>query len=145
MSVQMDQHARKTTRNNMLWLWAPIAGYCILIFMGSAQHDLSPPDFPSSDKVAHFLEYSVLGLLWARAVTHSWPHWTFRLLLMSTLFFTGCYGITDEWHQLYVPGRSSDWHDALADICGGTSGGLIYMLGTGVSRKRASVPSTPTV
>jgi len=113
--------------------------------MGSAQQDLSPPDFPSSDKVAHFLEYGVLGLLWARAATRSWPHWTFRLLVTSTVLFTGLHGFTDEWHQCYVPGRSSDWHDALADICGGTSGGMLYLLGGRFLTKRASVSPTPAV
>jgi hypothetical protein len=28
---------------------------------------------------------------------------------------------------MYVPGRFSDWRDALADVCGGTVGGLGYL------------------
>jgi len=143
MSVQIDQPIEKTSGIRFLWLWGPVVGYCALIFMVSAQQDLSPPDFPSSDKVAHFLEYGVLGLLWARAATASWPYWTFRLLLVSTMLFTGLYGVTDEWHQLYVPGRFSDWHDAFADICGGTLGGLIYVLGTGRSMQTTPVRPTP--
>jgi VanZ family protein len=111
-----------------VWLWGPIIAYCALIFLGSAQQNLSPPDFPSSDKVAHFFEYGVLGILWARAAKTTWPHQTFTWLLISTALFTGLYGVTDETHQLYVPGRFSDRYDALADLCGGTIGGVVYLL-----------------
>ena len=128
MSMPMDRHTGSTDRSRLRWLWGLVLAYCVLIFVGSAQHDLSPPDFPSSDKVAHFLEYGVLGMLWARAAQASWLHWTFRVLLMSTMLFTGLYGLTDEGHQFYVPGRFSDWHDALADVCGGTIGGFGYLL-----------------
>ncbi|MGE0823635.1 MAG: VanZ family protein [Candidatus Binatia bacterium] len=109
------------------WLWIPVLGYCAFIFLFSARSDLSPPRFPSSDKVAHMLEYSVLGFLWARAAKTSWPHWTPLLLLVSTCLFTGLYGASDEWHQSYVPGRFSDWRDAVADVCGGTLGGALYL------------------
>src|SRR5512144_2688665 len=126
--LQTNRPTETRDTGNTLWFWGPVVAYCSLIFLLSAQRDLSPPDFPSSDKVAHFLEYGVLGVLWIRAAKASWPSWTFLLLLVSTLLFTGLYGVTDEWHQLYVPGRSSDWHDAVADVCGGTIGGMGYLL-----------------
>jgi VanZ family protein len=110
----------------------------------SAQSDLSLPAFPgsNSDKVAHVLEYGVLGILWARAVKASWPHWTFLLVLASISLFTGLYGVIDEWHQLYVPGRFSDWHDTFADLCGGTLGSMGYLIGVQVLRRRTMVDST---
>jgi VanZ family protein len=114
-----------------------MVAYGALIFLVSAQSDLSPPaTFPTSDKVAHILEYGVLGILWARAAKASWPHWTVLLVLVSTSLFTGLYGVTDEWHQLYVPGRFADWHDALADLCGGTLGGMSYLLGARILLRR---------
>jgi len=128
-----------------LWLWGPVLAYCALIFIGSAQHDLSPPDFPSSDKVAHFLEYGVLGLLWTRAAKASWPRWTFGWLLVSTMLFTGFYGVTDEGHQLYVPGRFSDWHDALADVCGGTIGGIFYLVSVRLQARKTVPSPTPAL
>jgi VanZ family protein len=119
-----------------------VVGYCALIFLVSAQSDLSLPAFPSSDKVAHGLEYVVLGILWARAAKASWPHWTFLWVLASISLFTGLYGVIDEWHQLYVPGRFSDWHDAFADLCGGTLGGMGYLIGVQVLRRGTMMDST---
>ena len=141
--MQVNRQVETSGRSHWLWLWGPVVGYCVLIFLGSAQHDLSPPDFPSSDKVAHFLEYGMLGMPWARAARASWPDWTFLLLLVSTTFFTGLYGVTDEWHQFYVPGRSSDWHDALADVCGGTFGGTGYLFGLRLLARRTKTSLRP--
>jgi VanZ like family len=109
------------------WLltWGPVVGYCLLIFALSAQTTLTAPD--GSDKVAHVVEYSVLGLLWARATRATWTTWTWQAVLISTIFFAGMYGASDEWHQFYVPGRFSEIADALADLCGGTVGGISYL------------------
>lgn len=109
------------------WLltWGLVVGYCLLIFAVSAQTTLTAPG--GSDKVAHMVEYSVLGFLWARAARATWSTWTWRAVLISTSVFTGIYGACDEVHQFYVPGRFSSVYDALADICGGTLGGISYL------------------
>jgi VanZ family protein len=49
-------------------------------------------------------------------------------VFLSTVVFTGAYGLSDEWHQMYVPGRSVSLLDALADVCGGTLGGASFRL-----------------
>jgi VanZ family protein len=137
--------ARHTGLSLWLWLWGPVIAYCALIFFGSAQQDLTPPKFLSSDKVAHFLEYGVLGLLWARAAKTTRPHWTFPVLLVSATLFTGFYALTDETHQLYVPGRVSDWRDAVADVCGGTIGGLLYLLSVRLQARKTVPSPTPAL
>jgi len=110
--------------------WGYVIAWGAVIFTLSAQPDLSVPISlpPSSDKVAHFLVYGVLGWLWVRAIRLRGPKWATMLVLLSTLAFTGLYGLSDEWHQMYVPGRSPDLHDALADVCGGTFGGVALLL-----------------
>ncbi len=109
------------------WLltWGLVVGYCLLIFAVSAQTTLTAPG--GSDKVAHMVEYSVLGFLWARAARATWSTWTWRAVLISTIIFTGMYGAGDELHQSYVPGRFSAVSDVVADLCGGTLGGIIYL------------------
>ena len=54
--------------------------------------------------------------------------------------FTGLllYGISDEIHQSFTPGRTPDWRDALADMIGGLAGALIFAAVTARPRKRTT-------
>lgn len=61
----------------------------------------------------HFFLYFLLGLFLYRAT---------RSYFLSILFGV-FYGITDEVHQVFVPGRSSGFFDILVD-----SGGVIISL-----------------
>jgi len=69
---------------------------------------------PIGDKVVHAGLYSVLGLAlgYGRSrVGRPVPHAV--LLAIGAL-----YGVTDEWHQMYVPGRLAEVGDLLADLVG---------------------------
>jgi VanZ family protein len=44
------------------------------------------------------------------------------------LYFVSFYGITDEFHQSFVIGRSSDLVDWSADVTGGAIGAAVYLL-----------------
>lgn len=72
--------------------------------------------------LAHFSEYTLLGFLAGLqakqyAIRHAyWVSWGGSVL----------YALTDEFHQLFVPGRYCD----LADICVDASG---VLLGTGIA------------
>ena len=70
-----------------------------------------------SDKVLHFGEYAVLGLLggWAYLRNHG-ARLTF--LLLFGLAFSGL----DEFWQSTIPGRESDSMDFLADLAGHLAG-----------------------
>ncbi|HUP53571.1 MAG TPA: VanZ family protein [Longimicrobiales bacterium] len=79
------------------------------------------------DKIAHAGLYTVLGATLAYGKHHatpSPPHWV--LVGIGAL-----YGATDEWHQTFVPGRSPDLGDWVADVMGVLLGytGLLLMLG----------------
>lgn len=49
-----------------------------------------------------------------------WPAIALAALLASA------YAATDEWHQLFVPGRDSDVRDWLADTIGAAAGSGFY-------------------
>lgn len=77
--------------------------------------------FPiSPDKIAHGAIYFVLCLFARRAFYHqdAFP-WLRRNSVLSAFVFTVMYGVLDEIHQLYVPGRWGDVYDAVADSLGG--------------------------
>jgi VanZ family protein len=47
---------------------------------------------------------------------------------MLALISTSVYGATDEWHQAFVPLRTSDVRDWIADTTGGALAILLYAL-----------------
>jgi len=117
-SEEYQPHSVLTNGTQWLLTWGYVIAWSVVIFMLSAQSNLQLPDSfpPSSDKVAHFWLYGVLGWLWSRAIRSTYPRWTTVAVVLSALAFTGLYGLSDEWHQLYVPGRCADLSDALADV-----------------------------
>jgi len=42
--------------------------------------------------------------------------------LLATFLLTTLYGLFDEIHQLFIPGRAFDWYDFVADVIGGFLG-----------------------
>lgn len=100
-----------------LWLWGPAIAYMAVIFYESSLTDAPLPG-GMSDKVAHAMGYAVLGGLVARAVAGGF---LLPLSLVSALLsavISVVYGATDEWHQRFVPGRTADIRDLLADTIG---------------------------
>ena len=127
---------------NRIRTWGPAIGWAFVLFALSALPNLrGAPSFPFSDKIAHVILYAVLGAAlawgWARS-PRTVPH--VALLIAGAL-----YGITDEWHQMYVPGRMPDLADWIADVVGVLVGyGVTLhwverMNGTSKPRKRHDV------
>lgn len=111
---------------NRIRAWGPAVGWAFVLFVLSALPNLrGAPSFPFSDKVAHVILYAVLGAAlawgWARS-PRSVPHAV--LLIAGAL-----YGVSDEWHQMYVPGRTPDLVDWIADVIG-------VLVGYGVTLQR---------
>ena len=74
------------------------------------------------DKLVHFGIYLVLCLLLHRSFRNQSrsPFLREHSLIMS-IIVSILYGATDEFHQLYVPGRSSSVYDLFANALGGLS------------------------
>lgn len=78
-------------------------------------------------KNAHFIAYLVLGLLSSNAIGRSRPH-NLRNALFALLLCV-LYAISDEVHQLFVPGRGGQAMDVLIDSAGAVVGiGLYYIV-----------------
>ena len=80
----------------------------------------SPPgDFSFYD--VHVAAYAGLAALTARATGRGLRDVSWRAVLAAVLIST-LYGVTDEYHQLFVPGRSFDVFDMAADAIGSVAG-----------------------
>lgn len=73
-------------------------------------------------KLAHVIAYAVLAWLWWRVLApRRQVNWS---ILLTAWVLSTLYGISDEIHQLYVPGRTGRVADVLFD----TSGALLTVL-----------------
>ncbi len=117
-------------QKRFVWFYlAPLLFYCLLIFFLSGQSDLdsvSPVAIP--DKIAHLVEYSGFGFLLMRLLRYLEPEAEFVKHLIWVLSIALLYGLSDEFHQLYVPNREFSWMDMLADGAGGYFGARIWMI-----------------
>ena len=105
--------------------WLPVLVYCAAIFIQSSfptAHQV--PQWPGLDKILHAAAYALLGFLFFRALTAERPCKNHNLSLILSVLFTGLYGLSDEIHQSFVPGRTADPADALADLAGGFVGAV---------------------
>lgn len=83
--------------------------------------------FPAMESFdwGHFVAYFILGLAFLWAIAGPLP--TAGQRLVAVLLCTA-YGLTDEFHQLFVSGRSSDWHDLRNDAIGATLAMLVLYI-----------------
>nr|MBC7244374.1 VanZ family protein [Chloroflexota bacterium] len=103
-----------------LWYWLPPLLLMAFIFYVSSQPRLPQAPGPRVDallkKLAHFGEYTLLFILFARAFRRTQ---SVDRAMFTSLLATAAYAITDEAHQAFVPGRHANWYDVLIDISGG--------------------------
>ena len=70
-------------------------------------------------KIAHLLEYALLGILAARAFRSSPREGLRRRWFLISLVLLVVYALIDEYHQSFVPSRTGSIYDSLIDIAGG--------------------------
>ncbi len=107
-----------------VWVWGPAVVLMMLIFLVS---DISEPPQTSglSAANAHGIVYAVLGALMLRGVAGGrWDRVTIRSTV-GAVALTAAYGITDEWHQSFVPARMAELQDLMADTVGAVIGVMI--------------------
>src|SRR5262245_5091870 len=91
-------------------------------------------------KIAHVLEYALLALLAARAFRGS-PRETVRTRwFLASLVLVIVYALLDEYHQSFVPSRTSSIYDSLIDMAGGLAAliAVRYRDRSSVRQRRAS-------
>jgi VanZ family protein len=110
-------------------LWLGVIGlvvYCGFIFYLSSIPAGSMLHLPLSDKLKHFFLYLGLGLIFIYFLSNLKSDLTQVVMGFATFFFMAIYGLSDEVHQTFVPGRHFEVLDILVDILGGITGWLLF-------------------
>lgn len=107
------------SNRKLITVWGPVVGWMALIFYLSSRSTL--PTFPgivpdvAVKKSGHLVEYAILaGLVW-RALRHTSQ---VRNRAVFAFILTVVYAASDEFHQSFVPGRTSRVTDVLIDSAG---------------------------
>lgn len=120
----------KSDASARLRAWSFAAVWAGVIFAGSSIQQpqvpmLGPLEKYHVDFFFHMLEYALFGALLSRAVYLTWglagAALSFVVVLAGSL-----YGVSDEWHQSFVPGRDPSPVDWTADTLGAAAGTLIW-------------------
>ncbi len=121
-----------------LALWGPVAVWLAVIFAASAQSNVGSfgriPDW-----ITHGIEYGILAVLLCRAFAGGFgaalsPRDALLVVALAT-----AWGISDEWHQSFVPGRQSSAADVGKDLLGCSVAVLAWRaLSVGADPKRRS-------
>ncbi len=117
-----------------LSLLTAIAWMAALFYLSHQPTLPTPALFEGQDKLFHAAAYGVLGFLLLAARPLRSGGYAARQVSASVLL-ASLYGISDEIHQAFVPGRSSDFLDWAADTGGAL---LATLLLAWISRRRST-------
>lgn len=128
---------------NRRWLvWIPVGLYYIAITLASGLYGddvagMMTYPFDNFDKVVHFCEYSIFGMVIARALALDQYFSKFkRYWYVFGFALIGLAAGVDEVHQYFVPGREMTLLDWLADMSGASLGAFGYMAFLNAGRGR---------
>jgi VanZ family protein len=102
--------------------WAPALLWAAAIFFLSSRTVLvEMPSLLGWDKLQHCVAYAAGGAAIAYGLNAPAHRFAWTAALLGSL-----YGVSDEIHQYFVPSRSSDWRDWVADTVGVLAGVFLY-------------------
>jgi len=103
--------------------WTLVVLVMLAIFAVSAIPGSKKPKdpYPGADKPEHFIAYALLALTLYGAVSTSAPERGRLFILAATIVIAAAYGVTDELHQHFVPGREMSIRDWRADLFGAST------------------------
>lgn len=120
----------------LLWLWVPVALDAALIYYLSSIPQLPSPPGPFSDKHFHFASYALLAALLVRALASARLRNITTRVAIAAFALATLYGMTDEFHQRFVPGRTYALDDLAADALGAAAAAGLLLAWAIIRRQR---------
>jgi VanZ family protein len=119
-------------RNNsvlvrFLIYWLPVIIFAILIFYASSMPGEQIPDlFPFQSTIFHIAVYAIFAMLINRALKAHCPKMGIFRIFFWVFFLSFSFAVSDELHQVFVPGRTPSLYDITCDTIGTIIGGTFY-------------------
>lgn len=108
------KNSKKLTNYLAVLVW------CGLIFILSNSPRITTVDLQIVDfalkKIAHFIEYFILGMLTYRATNN----------ILISISFCILFAVSDEFHQSFIPGREPRVRDVIIDSFGSITAIIIW-------------------
>lgn len=120
-----------------LWSWGPAVAWMAATFVVSHQSRMEIP-FGAPDYIGHGVSYAVLGGLLMRALAGGTLRSMRAAIILPAVLIATAYGLTDEFHQSFIPGRMASWSDIAADGVGALVGACAAAALSALLRTRTS-------
>ena len=115
---------KKSLITILKWIPAFII-FAISFYLSSQSTIQEMPVFPHADKLVHFVCFGGLAF-WVAFGCNLSENKKIKILLPTII--VSIYGIIDEIHQSFTPGRSSTISDWIADTLGALFGSFVFYL-----------------
>ena len=112
-------------------VYVPLIVYWIVLFIATTIPTSSLPSVAVSDKIKHFGAFFGLSVLLSLTLMYQSKVLFFKkYFVVSAIVISSIYGMLDEIHQSFIPGRYSEFLDWVADSVGAAAGAYIvfYLL-----------------
>jgi len=116
------------------WWWLAASLYALAIFLLAGQsYPLGVKHLPFLvDKAIHVLVYGAFSVVLFAALRHSRPRTPSLVLASVAAVIAVLYGLSDEYHQSFIPFRHTDAYDLAANAVGAVvAQGLVLWSGRG--------------
>ena len=112
------------------WIWIlPLVVATAIVWLSSQSHYPLGLQLPHPlDKLAHATVFGILAVALDAALQFNRPDLPLHRRHLLVFVAVSIFGATDEWHQFFVPGRSCELGDWVADTLGGSLGLLMASL-----------------
>jgi VanZ family protein len=110
-----------------------------IFYLSHTPGDNLPSSIAGMDKICHAGAYGVLAFTCIFALQPSIAGKSFLAPGIGIILFCFLYGVSDEFHQSFIPGRSPEWQDLVADAVGSTLVVLVWWLLLRRSRRKPPI------
>lgn len=138
----IESDNQSSSRAGPAW-WTVLAPLIVMAIIFGFSSRSSLPDLDGGrglqDIAGHFTVYAALGI--TLAILFLSLGWSAGRALLLAIVLATLYGVSDEYHQSFVPNRSVDAMDVLVDFIGATAGAIVVIaLASGGNRQRSDDP-----